>query len=82
MYPFQPQYPHTNSPDWSPYISLKNKLTEFGTISQHYLILLTLITFSLGNIWILLGENCCWALLGLKVVPPHATQTQVHVHEK
>ena len=22
--PFTPQYPHTNSPDWSPYISFKN----------------------------------------------------------
>ena len=30
------------------------------------MIVLTLITISLGNIWILLGENCCWSLLGLK----------------
>ena len=25
----KPQYPNTNSPDWSPYISLKNRLREF-----------------------------------------------------
>ena len=30
------------------------------------IILLTLIIISLGNIWILLGENWCWSLLGLK----------------
>ena len=30
------------------------------------IILLILITLSLGNVWILLGENCCWSLLGLK----------------
>ena len=30
------------------------------------IILLTLITISLVNIWILLGENCCLSLLGLK----------------
>ena len=30
------------------------------------IILLTLITISLGNIWILLRENWCWSLLGLK----------------
>ena len=28
--PLSPQYPHTNSPNWSLYISLKNKLREFG----------------------------------------------------
>ena len=30
------------------------------------IILLTLIALSLGSVWILLGENCCWSLLGLK----------------
>ena len=30
------------------------------------IILLILITLSLDNEWILLGENCCWTLLGLK----------------
>ena len=29
------------------------------------IILLTLITISLGNIWILVEENWCWSLLGL-----------------
>ena len=30
------------------------------------IILLILITSSHDNIWISLGENCCWSLLGLK----------------
>ena len=30
------------------------------------IILLILITLSLDSEWILLGENCCWSLLGLK----------------
>ena len=30
------------------------------------IILLTLITSSHDNVWILLGENCCWSLLGVK----------------
>ena len=30
------------------------------------IIWLILITISLGNIWILLGENWCWSLLGLE----------------
>ena len=34
QYPFKPQYPNTNSPDWSPYISLKNWLREFVCISK------------------------------------------------
>ena len=25
-----------------------------------------LATLSLDNVWTLLGENCCWSLLGLK----------------
>ena len=25
-----------------------------------------LTTLSLDNVWTLLGENCCWSLLGLK----------------
>ena len=54
-----------NSPNWSPYISLKNLLREFDKRSL-VIILSTLITISLGNIWILLGENWCWSILGLK----------------
>ena len=30
------------------------------------IILLILITLSLDNVWKMLGENCCWSLLGLK----------------
>ena len=30
------------------------------------IILLILITLSLDSVWILLGENCCWSVLGLK----------------
>ena len=30
------------------------------------IIWLILITISLDNVWILLGENWCWSLLGLK----------------
>ena len=30
------------------------------------IILLILITLSLDSVWILLGENCYWSLLGLK----------------
>ena len=33
-----PQYPHTNSPNWSLYISLKNELREFDNRSRHFLL--------------------------------------------
>ena len=33
--------------------------------------LLILITLSLDSVWILLGENCCWSLLGLKGLIVH-----------
>ena len=36
-YPFKPQYPHTNSPNRSLYIFLKNVLREFDKISRHFL---------------------------------------------
>ena len=32
--PFKPQYPNTNSPDRSPYISLKDWLREFVCVSK------------------------------------------------
>ena len=32
------QYPHTNSPNWSLYISLKNELREFDKRSKHFLV--------------------------------------------
>ena len=31
------------------------------------IILLILITLSLDSVWILLGENCCWSLMGVNV---------------
>ena len=34
QYPFKPHYPNTNSPDWTPYISLKNWFREFVCISK------------------------------------------------
>ena len=33
----KPKYTHTNSPNWSLYISLKNVLREFGKRSRHFL---------------------------------------------
>ena len=60
LYPFKSQYQHTNSPNWSPYISL---LREFNNRSRYFLFsdhLLILITVALDNYWILLGEKWCW----------------------
>ena len=34
--PFKPQNPHTNSPNWSLYISFKNELREFDKRSRHF----------------------------------------------
>ena len=51
------------------YISFKNELREFDLRSKHFslvIILWILITSSLDNVWISLGENWCWSLLGLK----------------
>ena len=44
-------------------------LREFDKRSRHLflvIILLILITFSLHDVWILLGENWCWSPLGLR----------------
>ena len=46
-------------------ISWENLIKDHGIFSL-VIILLILITLSLDNVWILLGENCCWSLLGLK----------------
>ena len=69
LQPFKPQYPHTNSPHWYSYISLKiswESLIKDRRIFSLVVIWLILITISLDNVWILLGENWCWSLLGLK----------------
>lgn len=65
--PFQPQYPHTNSPDWSPTfpwrISRDNLIKDQST-SPSKIISLILKTFSLYYVYIYI-ENCLWLVLGL-----------------
>ena len=67
--PLSPQYPHTNFPNWPPYISLKNVLREFYKRSMQFhfgdYFIKIRITISLESIWISLGENWCWSPLGL-----------------
>ena len=46
-------------------ISWENLIKDHGIFSM-VIILLILITLSLDSVWILLGENWCWTLLGLK----------------
>ena len=46
-------------------ISWENLIKYHGIFSM-VIILLILITLSLDSVWILLGENWCWTLLGLK----------------
>ena len=46
-------------------ISWENLIKDHGILSL-MIILLILITQSLDIVWILLGENWCWSLLGLK----------------
>ena len=46
-------------------ISWENFLKDHGSFSLE-IILLILIILSLDNVWILLGENWCWSLLGLR----------------
>ena len=68
-WPFKPQYPHTNSPNWSPYISLKNELREFVKRSRHFYLgdhFINSHNLSVDNVQILLGENWSWSLLGLE----------------
>ena len=63
--PFKPRYPHTNSTDWSSYISLRiseENLFKDQGIFLTVIILLILITFCLNDVLILLGENWCWSL--------------------
>ena len=46
-------------------ISWENLIKDLAIFSM-VIILLILITLSFDNVWILLGENWCWSLLGLK----------------
>ena len=67
--PFKPQYPHTNSPDWSPCISFKNSwenLVHNQSIFPLVINLVILINFTLDDLLMLLGEHWCWSLLGPK----------------
>ena len=65
----RPRYPHTNSTDWSSYISLRiseENLFKDQGIFLTVIILLILITFCLNDVLILLGENWCWSQLELE----------------
>ena len=46
-------------------ISWENLIKHQGIFS-FVIIFYILTTLSLDNVWTLLGENCCWSLLGLK----------------
>ena len=46
-------------------ISWENLIKHQGVFS-FVIIFYILTTLSLDNVWRLLGENCCWSLLGLK----------------
>ena len=46
-------------------ISCEN-LIKYQGIFSFVIIFYILTTLSLDNVWTLLGENCCWSLLGLK----------------
>ena len=81
LYPFKPQYLHTNSPNWSLYISLKNELREFVKRSRHFYLgdhFINSHNLSVDNVWILLGENWSWSLLGLKGLFGWCTTYQVN----
>jgi len=46
-------------------ISWENLIKHQGIFS-FVIIFYSLTTLSLDNVWTLLGENCCWSLLGFK----------------
>ena len=84
IYPFKPQYPHTNSSDWSSYISFKNSwenLVYDQSILPLVINLVILITFTLDDLLMLLGENWCWSLLGPKGRST-ALNVDWHLHHK
>ena len=81
LYPFKSQYLQTNSPNWSLYISLKNELREFVKRSRHFYLgdhFINSHNLSVDNVWILLGENWSWSLLGLKGLFGWCTTYQVN----
>ena len=53
----KPQYQHTNSSNWSLYISLKTELRQFVKRSRHfYLGDINSHNLSVDSVWILFGE--------------------------
>ena len=83
-WPFKPQDPHTNSPDWSQFISFKNSwenLVYDQSILPLVINLVILITFTLVDLLMLLGENWCWPLLrpkGLFILKETASELQLN----
>ena len=66
----KPKDPHTNSPDWSPYISFKNSWENL--VQEVFsLNLVIYLLFTLIDLLMLLGENWCWPLLGPKGLSLH-----------
>ena len=68
------QCPHTNSPDWSSYISLKNQWREFDKSSRNFtllIMLLILMAFSLD----------CVSVILLPLRPASLTHRNPHRHK-
>ena len=67
--PLSPNIPiqtlQTDSHTFPLRISWETLINDLGIFSL-VIISLILITLFLDNVWILLGENWCWSLLGLK----------------
>ena len=59
-------------------ISWKNLIKHQGIFS-FMIIFYILTTLSLDNVWILLGENRCWSLLGLKGLTHHGFMCCIQV---
>ena len=59
------QIPQTDLHTFPLRISWENLIKHQGIFS-FVIIFYILTTLSLDNVWTLLGENCCWSLLGLK----------------
>ena len=57
-------------------ISWEN-LIKHQDVFSFMIIFYILTTLSLDNVWISLGENCCWSPLGLKGVT-HSVHKNVH----
>ena len=58
-------------------ISSENLIKHQGIFS-FVIIFYILTTLSVDNVWTLLGENCCWSLLGLKGLNAAALGLYLH----